>query len=579
MRKTERWAAALVVALTACGGGGGGEDDGGDAAPPAGDGGLEVDQGPPADDPEGDPDGDGLPNRVELAIGTDPGEVDSDGDGIDDNAEVGSRPEAPLDHDDDGFVNAIESNAADNDRDGRIDALDPSDGWQLTSARFYPFAIAGDGVDATRLEVRITGGTSVTAVRAGRSQAADSPLGAGPLDGLAVDGAPAGTSIELFDDGTHGDRRAGDGVWTRGGLTSRARTFSVGGKLATIVLDEVQVTDAGGTSARAVWTGYREGASTFSNGFFRLGVVAPSAVAAPAPIGEDAYATTNLLNLVRPRLMTKPVSFLRDVGEEMNQVAQAVYAVVGGDPFDFLYVWSEQPAMSAGAAGKALSVSSDVQGINRPPFDDSARFGSAGRLKAAIALDFNDNGPILHETMHTWGAYFSPPFDFDGAHWGYAGTDGQLGGFDPATLRDNGDGTYTVGAFGPFANGGDSKAYGPWELYLMGLLSPEQVPTVPVLRDPEQVGGGGGTLTFRASRVDQVSIDDVVAMYGPRSPAAQTAFAAGFVVVSQRPLTGAEMGYFEAQAALFGAERGDGLLQSFRQATGDRATMDTVIPR
>jgi hypothetical protein len=277
--------------------------------------------------------------------------------------------------------------------------------------------------------------------------------------------------------------------------------------------------------------------------------------------------------------MTKPNAFLQDAGDDMHLVARAVYEVVEGDPFDFLYVWSEQPAMSANAAGKALSVSGHDQGINRPPFDDTARFGSAGRLKAAIALDFNDNGPILHETMHTWGAYLSPPFEFDGAHWGYAGTNGQLGGFDPATFRDNGDGTYTVGVFGPFANGGDSKAYGPWELYLMGLLPAEEVPTVPVLRDPEQVGGGGGTLTFRASRVDQVSVDDVIAMYGPRSPDAQTGFAAAFVVVSQRPLTGAEMGYFEAQAALFGAERGDGLLLSFAQATGGRATMDTVIPR
>ena len=32
----------------------------------------------------------------------------------------------------------------------------------------------------------------------------------------------------------------------------------------------------------------------------------------------------------------------------------------------------------------------------------------SGRLRSLVALDFNDNGPILHETMHTWGAFVAP---------------------------------------------------------------------------------------------------------------------------------------------------------------------------
>lgn len=586
-----RWGAWLLAcALGACGGGGGSGDDagaGGAAAPDGGAGGGAGGGGGAPDDGEaGDLDGDGLSNGVERQIGTDPAEVDSDADGLDDRVEVGARPESPADRDDDGLIDALESHAADNDRDGTADPLDASEGgWQLAVARFYPFAIANDGVEATRVEVRITGGTGVLAVKLGLSQDPTSPLGGGRLERLFVEGMEVGNgSIDLFDDGTHGDRFASDGLWTRGGITSTSPTFSVNEKLALYLFDEVKVTDEAGETARAVWTGYDQGRSTFTSGFFKLGVVSKDALVTAEPLeGGDgqAHATTNLLILSKGSLVPKVPAFLRDVGAEMNLITEAVYQAYEGDPFDFIYVWSSMPTMSSNAAGKALAVSNDVTGINKDPFDEAGAFGSAGRLKSVIALDFNDNGPILHETMHTWGAYYSPPFNFDGGHWGYAGTDGQLGGFDPASFVDNGDGTYTTNAFGPFANGGDSKAYGPWELYLMGLIPPEDVPTVPVLHDAQISGSAPGKLTMRASRVEQVSVDDVVAMYGPRTPPAgeaPTEFAAAFVVVAQRPLTRAETTFFDAQAALFGAARGDRTLQSFAQATGGRATMSTTLP-
>ena len=80
-------------------------------------------------DPEKDDDGDGLINRIEGALGTNPFVVDSDGDGVPDLAEVGSV-DAPNDEDGDGRVDAAESSQADHDLDCIPDQRDPDDNAQ-----------------------------------------------------------------------------------------------------------------------------------------------------------------------------------------------------------------------------------------------------------------------------------------------------------------------------------------------------------------------------------------------------------------------------------------------------------------
>lgn len=79
-------------------------------------------------DPELDTDLDGLINRIEAGLDTDPVAADTDGDGIPDGVEVGPDPNRPLDTDGDGRVDALESVTADCDRDQRPDQLDADDG-------------------------------------------------------------------------------------------------------------------------------------------------------------------------------------------------------------------------------------------------------------------------------------------------------------------------------------------------------------------------------------------------------------------------------------------------------------------
>ncbi|MEZ4265951.1 MAG: MopE-related protein [Myxococcota bacterium] len=75
-------------------------------------------------DPDGDPDGDGLINAVELEIGSIPIDPDSDGDGRPDGEEAGVDPLRPQDTDGDGISDALESAIDDADGDCIADQFD-----------------------------------------------------------------------------------------------------------------------------------------------------------------------------------------------------------------------------------------------------------------------------------------------------------------------------------------------------------------------------------------------------------------------------------------------------------------------
>jgi len=73
-----------------------------------------------------DTDMDGLFDGVEATLGTDPGNPDTDGDGINDGVEVGGDNTNPIDTDEDGIIDALDSNIIDSDMDGVVDQLDPA---------------------------------------------------------------------------------------------------------------------------------------------------------------------------------------------------------------------------------------------------------------------------------------------------------------------------------------------------------------------------------------------------------------------------------------------------------------------
>jgi len=77
-------------------------------------------------EPAADDDGDGLINALEVSLGTSALNVDSDGDGVTDPVEVGDV-DAPSDGDEDGRIDAVESDQLDNDEDCLVDEVDDQD--------------------------------------------------------------------------------------------------------------------------------------------------------------------------------------------------------------------------------------------------------------------------------------------------------------------------------------------------------------------------------------------------------------------------------------------------------------------
>ena len=101
----------------------------------------ETDPNNPKDDKplSADLDGDGIPNDVELKLGTDPYEPDSDFDTIPDNVEVGDDYDNPPDTDGDGAIDALDT---DSDGDTLPDSVEAGDADVDTA----PIDTDGDGL-------------------------------------------------------------------------------------------------------------------------------------------------------------------------------------------------------------------------------------------------------------------------------------------------------------------------------------------------------------------------------------------------------------------------------------------------
>jgi hypothetical protein len=128
--------------------------------------------------------------------------------------------------------------------------------------------------------------------------------------------------------------------------------------------------------------------------------------------------------------------------------------------------------------------------------------------------------------------------------------------------------------------------YAPIDLYLMGLIPADSVPSMLVLPPEVVVDGTTNGKTFLARKY---SINDYIASQGPRVPAvsAQKSFATATVLLTYgRLATPAEMAFFDMAAkrgettttlrASIGRSNSDAV--GFYQATGGRARMTMRLP-
>lgn len=194
----------------------------------------------------------------------------------------------------------------------------------------------------------------------------------------------------------------------------------------------------------------------------------------------------------------------------MRAAAQRAYGVMNDD-FDFIFFVVNNATLPSGMPyGSTLPVKNVVAGLGMSTsLDDTAAYGSSGRLQAAVTLWKNslDTGPILHEMGHRWFNFGVP--SSNGSHWPDYGLDSPAG----------------AGTLGIFAGAGNN--YADLELYLMGLI-------------PGSAVADGSKPLY----------DQLVAAQGPRSPAwpnAQTSFRGLVIVITAVDLDAT------AQASMDGA--------------------------
>lgn len=315
--------------------------------------------------------------------------------------------------------------------------------------------------------------------------------------------------------------------------------------------------------------------------------------------------TTHAINVIDPAAADQVARFLRsDPEADLDVALQAFYALYPDD-YDFVYLITPSRVDQA-AAGRFRPIHRDpIVGIGIDAPVHATDSGSPARLKGVVALNINDfgNGPTLHETLHYWGVYLNEGLglgrdrDRDwGAHWGVSSANGQLGGFDATTLvcrdaadslpcaaDDDGTRRYRVASFNPNSNGGDTRPFSTWELYLMGLVDAQALQGTPlVVLDEAAVVEvrDDDTMDVDATGFREVTVNNLISLHGERAPWPEDArmLKAAFVVFSAEPVDGDVLDVADNWSKVFGGER-ESFVIGFEEATGGRAQMDTRLGR
>jgi hypothetical protein len=345
---------------------------------------------------------------------------------------------------------------------------------------------------------------------------------------ILLQGGTPTASIVLRDDGASGDSSAGDGVFTATDLS-----ISWSGPARPVVDYEIRI------FRFTLSTGDRTIRRDI-NEFLSVWVYAWDGDLVPPELDDVApgvRATDHVVSIASEPLRG---GFRAVAGlEDLQDVAREFFSHFADDR-DFLIIielFARSPA-AAPCAGYG-GVQNQVRGIGTGRSDETAAWGSAGRLQGVIhfrcAPSGTDYVTLIHEINHRWGVWLDESLGLGSVHWA------------PNLNRET---TAFV-----------HEEFNDLELYLAGWLPADSV-------SPPELGKDGTT------------IQDLVEIEGERVPdvgSSQRDFAAGVVVLLERPLTRTEMGVFEFWAGEFEKASSASFRRTFEQATGGRARITTSL--
>jgi hypothetical protein len=352
-------------------------------------------------------------------------------------------------------------------------------------------------------------------------------------DQLRRNGMPI-DSFVLKDDGTQGDAKAGDLVFTINDIKISVGSFF------DILPDVISYSDI-----RLI---YKNGAT---ESFTRVPIfiayrLKPYRFFTPTVkiINENVQHTDYVINVVTKQNVNA------------KEIAKLYYTHLADDR-DFLVHATTYPTdeVWANTAGTYASVSNSVKGLQGKSvnsiIDFSGEYGSKGRLQGFIDTYLGrsfENWLITHELTHRWALYTDPSLSWDlGSHWGgvFLGTTG-FGWNKVNQITKRSDSSIIVNY------GISQNFFNKVELYLMGLIPIDSLDfPYTVYENATYLGDlpEGSLIQFSKSKT--VSRADFLRVMDLRTPGLATSqkeFKLGFIVTSPRLLTARELAYFDNKA-------------------------------
>ena len=400
------------------------------------------------------------------------------------------------------------------------------------------------------------------------------------IKGMRINTSPP---VPMFDDGTHGDKLAGDGIWTLDSL-------SIYSSLAATPAYRV-AKDAKYGSAVTWWMAveWQLADGTWENdgyAYVRLGFVDPLATFDVQKLGVGLWATEYGL-FIEDSLQSQKTFPGYPVTDKtwsylMKPASTLLYSRLP-DAYDFLVVtpatplWLPNPLLLE-RVPNASSVRNEVEGVGMTLFDNSAGWGSAARLKTVV---YHSSGPftmLAHELGHKWMAYLDSLTFSNGAcgvHWAEHQTIGGNMGLWPKIVETS------PGVFkGVMQHKPDAfnASFSDLDLYLMGLKPLSDVPLLKRLNNPDYTNPD----SVRYTSITTIDPATLPMRYGARRPAypgAQRDFTMATIIVKPLGWTDAEFAYFSllAKHAADTLDDGFGYNYCFEKAAKKLGTLESKM--
>ncbi|MGB7539776.1 MAG: hypothetical protein WBM17_14635 [Anaerolineales bacterium] len=434
----------------------------------------------------------------------------------------------------------------------------------------------GENASTVTIEVHIVGRNDVRKAWAiYRDEQGKEP----PMDSLD-DNNPG----RLFDDGSHGDVLAGDNIFTRSGIVLPCNKYMAEvqgwstwlGFLRVELADGTRQGNNYGMFAGQVDSKYKKTFAVRDLGNHLSASAYAFFIEDPDHSVIDDYPVANVV-----------------CGSKNYEAYRKLYSVFP-DAFDLALVTPGMQIFRPGNLSENVPydvlVSNSVQYIGLNISDNSAAFGSSGRLKSVVYHSFGSLAIATHEIGHTWGMHLGASLGLidpeDGsapqAHWNpMTDIGGQMSGYYSDTsgntghFHDNGDGTWS------FIPNWEQEPYSPLDLYAMGLIPAQEIPSIHILQSPNL----SDLKRITPASYRTVSMDQIVnAAGGPRSPSAAEAqkdYALAFIVTQDTAYNDAAYAFFSLMSYIMMSKDPPDMrtyFASFYWATGGRATLNTRLP-